>query len=572
MRPKVMKNQGSTLLKYSSSMQNTVDYQMVRVFEQGVPQVLMKFTVMPISQNSTEVHYDVSRLMTLSEYLQNIPGVDSLRSVLGQIRQMLEACTALHLPLKNVVLDANQVYYDSWSGSVRFIYLPFAGIMPDVRKVRAFFEGLPSIVRSSDLEIQALMGEYAAYFDQTPMFNPIEFAEFLGTLAPAAEAGFVMGDTSLKGIDSVTASTPDAYGATGGVPLSMMVPEVDMSDEDADGEPEVDSEIPELEQEIFGEAEEAVEAGEAGAPAPVLDPFATGELPAVRDPWVVEPGSQPVSSNQGHAEASADEPVLDDMSFDYGDEEAEESVDDEVAAVQEEPATEVTEEPAVEAEEGPKEVVLPVEQSAEALKEASETSWKEKREEAIEAAAQNIEAAAAAAAAAATAAFEAIAANHGIDPVRVSVEAASGCDEASVTPEEAVAASEVSEPVAAPEKTTALNAIAAAEVVAASDEGEPSPAGYWLTHKPTGDRFEIVGSRFVVGKSKYSDYQVRDTSTVSRSHAVFSVDEQGCWIEDDGSRNGVFLNNHRIEAHEKVLLEPGMVVRMSDQEFLFEEA
>lgn len=94
---------------------------------------------------------------------------------------------------------------------------------------------------------------------------------------------------------------------------------------------------------------------------------------------------------------------------------------------------------------------------------------------------------------------------------------------------------------------------------------------YWLRRRTTDEKIRVQGNRFVVGKSKYSSFQVRNTTTVSRSHAIFAVDEEGCWVEDDDSRNGTFVDNRRIIPHVRERLSDGMVIRMSDEEFEFSE-
>lgn len=124
----------------------------------------------------------------------------------------------------------------------------------------------------------------------------------------------------------------------------------------------------------------------------------------------------------------------------------------------------------------------------------------------------------------------------------------------------------------------------------ATDEPEPAPAAdrtdsdpegepvrkraprrrYFLTRLSTKERFEVRGRRFVVGKSKYSSYQVRNTTTVSRSHALFFCSDEGCSVEDDGSRNGTYLNGERIYQGKRYALEDDDRIRMSDETFVFE--
>lgn len=107
---------------------------------------------------------------------------------------------------------------------------------------------------------------------------------------------------------------------------------------------------------------------------------------------------------------------------------------------------------------------------------------------------------------------------------------------------------------------------------------EPAPATaatvrhlrFFLTRIATGERFEVRGRRFVVGKSKHSSFMVKGSTTVSRSHAIFVTGSDTCTIEDDNSRNGTFVNNERIDPGFPVELVDGDTVRMSDENFAFE--
>ena len=107
-------------------------------------------------------------------------------------------------------------------------------------------------------------------------------------------------------------------------------------------------------------------------------------------------------------------------------------------------------------------------------------------------------------------------------------------------------------------------------------EPAPAPAAperhlrFYLTRIATGERFEVRGRRFVVGKSKHSSFMVKGSTTVSRSHAIFVTDGTTCTIEDDNSRNGTFVNNERIDPGFPVALVDGDTVRMSDENFAFE--
>lgn len=96
------------------------------------------------------------------------------------------------------------------------------------------------------------------------------------------------------------------------------------------------------------------------------------------------------------------------------------------------------------------------------------------------------------------------------------------------------------------------------------------PDRYRLVHERSGNATDISGSRFTVGKSKHADFQVLNTTTVSRIHALFSCGDDACSLKDNRSLNGTFVNERRIGPEEEVRLESGDIIRMSDEEFSFE--
>src|SRR4029078_1792194 len=74
---------------------------------------------------------------------------------------------------------------------------------------------------------------------------------------------------------------------------------------------------------------------------------------------------------------------------------------------------------------------------------------------------------------------------------------------------------------------------------------------------------EVTLGQFVVGRT--SDCQLSlDDPLVSRRHAVLTVEPEGVFIEDLGSRNGVFLNGQRVERRMRVT--DGDTIRIGGQE------
>lgn len=93
-----------------------------------------------------------------------------------------------------------------------------------------------------------------------------------------------------------------------------------------------------------------------------------------------------------------------------------------------------------------------------------------------------------------------------------------------------------------------------------------------LTRKDTGERFKI-NDGFIIGKQKAKvDYCITGNSTISRTHAAIRKIGGEYYIEDLSSKNYTYLNGSQIAEYKPALLENGAVVRLSNVEFIFEEA
>lgn len=459
MHCKVLKPKGSIVLRYSSTTKNPFDEQANRMFAQGFPQIMLEYTVIVASTNSCEVHYDVTRLITLAEYLNKPLNEASLRELLVQVKSMLDTCLSLHLPLKNVVLDVNQVYYDSWTRTLRFIYLPFQSLPPDAKKMQAFFEKFATKVRPADEGAAQMSAAYRLYVRENTPLEPVAFSTWLGNLLSGKtyqgtaahsvcdDGGYkaeptkddpIVGRTIWDRPRSAHNKTQDHSKSSRNSNLSSVGGETTMLDE-------------------CGEVVKRISSG--GTPSHEIRgkhasmPPATGVLNALN--W--------------DALSRGERLQL------LGEDESRQSV---LKA----PTSGVLQETTV------------------------------------------------------------------LDDVEVQLTPASGCTPA---------------PDGEPEPSPASEQASETQSGGAKNR-------FWLIRSRTGERVELTGDRFVVGKSMYSSYQVRNTTTVSRSHAVFCCANDCCRIEDADSSNGTFVNGERLKAHVDRDLVDGDAIRMSDEDFVFE--
>jgi len=78
--------------------------------------------------------------------------------------------------------------------------------------------------------------------------------------------------------------------------------------------------------------------------------------------------------------------------------------------------------------------------------------------------------------------------------------------------------------------------------------------------------FLLLPPRTSIGRTPDNDLQLRE-SYISRGHAVIKLGEETAIIEDLGSRNGVFVNGHRVR---RELLHDGDEVMLGKARFRFE--
>ena len=84
-----------------------------------------------------------------------------------------------------------------------------------------------------------------------------------------------------------------------------------------------------------------------------------------------------------------------------------------------------------------------------------------------------------------------------------------------------------------------------------------------------GKRFEIgSGEGSTIGRADECDITIPDPD-VSRQHARVILHNAGVWVQDDNSRNGVFVNDKRVvrRPHE---LRPGGNITIGDHKFVLE--
>lgn len=86
-----------------------------------------------------------------------------------------------------------------------------------------------------------------------------------------------------------------------------------------------------------------------------------------------------------------------------------------------------------------------------------------------------------------------------------------------------------------------------------------------------GQRFEIPDGGIGIGRSEDNAVVVTDEG-VSRFHARLLFDNGSLWLQDAGSRNGVFVNDVRVTGHKALKVGDRIVVAQHTFELHWLEA
>lgn len=84
-----------------------------------------------------------------------------------------------------------------------------------------------------------------------------------------------------------------------------------------------------------------------------------------------------------------------------------------------------------------------------------------------------------------------------------------------------------------------------------------------------GQRYAVNETGLVLGRDDDCDVIIPDVG-VSRQHARVILHNAAVWVQDEGSRNGVFVNGKRVVRHRQ--LSPGSELLIGDHAFTLELA
>lgn len=91
-----------------------------------------------------------------------------------------------------------------------------------------------------------------------------------------------------------------------------------------------------------------------------------------------------------------------------------------------------------------------------------------------------------------------------------------------------------------------------------------------LIRRRTGEKIVVDRSPFRIGKERSQcDYCVPDNSAVSRSHADIFRENGACYIQDNASTNGTYINGRRIGSYQRTEIGNEVQLRLANEDFLF---
>lgn len=554
---------GSRALAYQVASLDVIDRRLSDGMDALSDSVLLEGRLARHADGRFEARYPVEGEL-LSERMERPFTAGEASALFGRVAELIDALIAERMPLMNLRMALDEVAVDGATGKPRFVFLPLNDVVPDLMAAEGFFRSVGEGVRAADDTAADAVRSYLSFFQVSDVFDIMAFSKHVKQVvasllcAEPAQAGGALPTvdpvaapndhaTTYLGVERaddhgttvLVNDAPDDHGTTVlGADESPVEPKNDfgttvlgteddlfMSEHVIQSSQRLTGVLSDLDFRVWDESDDRV----------AIDAERKDASEGERKEGAAGTAGAPADATTVLTEAEAGPAAWDGASITWEDVPADEADAPEAAP---EPAAET--EPAASAEpagsEAPSDEAVP--EGVPADEDAPVEGERVPAPEAPEAPGDIPQGGP-------------LVLDAKDDPARTRTPVEKA-------PFEGAPAS----PWGAPADPARVPADPAPRPVAR--------CRFFMTRLRTGETFEVRGRRFVVGKSKHSSFQVRDTTTVSRSHAIFSVQGDVCTITDDDSRNGTFVNGQRLEAGETMELEDGDTVRMSDVDFVFE--
>lgn len=123
---------------------------------------------------SRSFSYDVSKLVTLKEFLSKPNTKESFINILQQIAQMMRACEEYSMSSEKLILDCDYVFVDYMTDQLLFIYYPVETYEPEGTVVD-FIQQISSLVNGSKNVNNDFIIDFRKYSDSLKYFALVDF-------------------------------------------------------------------------------------------------------------------------------------------------------------------------------------------------------------------------------------------------------------------------------------------------------------------------------------------------------------------------------------------------------------
>lgn len=107
------------------------------------------------------------------------------------------------------------------------------------------------------------------------------------------------------------------------------------------------------------------------------------------------------------------------------------------------------------------------------------------------------------------------------------------------------------------------------EVAAAVSKGVPKAMPY-IVRVNTGERVMINKAVFKIGKAgRGVDYHVGGNGAISKVHIIICQREDGCYLKDNKTTNGTYLNGQRLDDNGEMKLSNDAMISIGGEDFIF---
>lgn len=91
----------------------------------------------------------------------------------------------------------------------------------------------------------------------------------------------------------------------------------------------------------------------------------------------------------------------------------------------------------------------------------------------------------------------------------------------------------------------------------------------FLERKKTGENIPIDRNKVVIGSGSHADCRITGNKAISREHASISIQDGTCFITDNNSSNGTWVNGICIAPGKAVEIYSETLIKLANEEFIF---